>query len=110
VERERKDAEMSARVEVFDPPMCCSTGVCGPSVDPELVRVTADIQWLAEQGVTVERHGLSQEPAAFVRNPVVMEKLDAEDASCLPLVLVDGQLVSSRSYPSREHLAELLGL
>jgi hypothetical protein len=25
-----------AKMQVFDPAMCCSTGVCGPSVDPTL--------------------------------------------------------------------------
>ena len=52
-------------VRVFDPPMCCSTGVCGPSVDPELARFTADLDWLKKQGVQVERFNLSQQPGAF---------------------------------------------
>ncbi len=26
-------------IEIFDPAMCCSTGVCGPSIDTELMRV-----------------------------------------------------------------------
>lgn len=52
-------------VRIFDPAMCCSTGVCGPSVDPKLVRFSADLDWLKSQGVAVERFNLSQEPAAF---------------------------------------------
>jgi hypothetical protein len=40
------------RLEVFDPPLCCPTGVCGPSVDPDLVRFSADLAWLSEQGLT----------------------------------------------------------
>ena len=51
-------------VRVFDPAMCCSTGICGPSVDPELVRFAADLDWLKSQGVSVERFNLSQQPAA----------------------------------------------
>ena len=27
------------KIEIFDPAMCCSTGVCGPGVDPELLRM-----------------------------------------------------------------------
>lgn len=50
-------------IRVFDPPMCCSTGVCGPSVDPELVRFSADLDWLKAQGVTVERYNLSSSPS-----------------------------------------------
>ena len=44
---------MSATIRVFDPAMCCSTGVCGPSVDPDLARFAADVDWLQKQGVTV---------------------------------------------------------
>jgi hypothetical protein len=36
------------KVEVFDPPMCCSSGVCGPNVDPTLARLAADLHWLSE--------------------------------------------------------------
>lgn len=45
-------------VKVFDPAMCCSTGVCGPTVDPEFARFAADPDWLAGQGVAVERFNL----------------------------------------------------
>ena len=31
------------KVEIFDPAMCCSTGVCGPGVDPELTRVASAV-------------------------------------------------------------------
>jgi len=54
-------------VRVFDPAMCCSTGVCGPSVDPQLARFSADLDWLTSQGVAVERFNLAQQPAAFRR-------------------------------------------
>ena len=55
--------------------MCCSTGVCGPQVDPALVRFAADLEWLKANGVEVERFNLSQEPAAFVGNPVVAQAI-----------------------------------
>jgi len=58
------------KIQVFDPPMCCSTGVCGLEVDPALVRFAADLEWLKESGVDVERFNLSQEPAAFVGKPL----------------------------------------
>ena len=55
-------------IEVFDPPMCCSSGVCGPSVDPLLAAFAADVEWLTAQGVTIARHNLSQNPQPFVSN------------------------------------------
>jgi AhpD family alkylhydroperoxidase len=97
------------KVQVFDPPMCCSTGVCGPEVDPALVRFAADLEWLKSTGVEVERFNLSQDPAAFVGNPVVAQAIRGRDDG-LPLILVDGKIVAHGSYPAREVLAELAGV
>jgi hypothetical protein len=60
------------RVEVFDPPLCCSTGVCGPNVDPVLIRFAADLHWLANQALSApdppqwrrRQPGVLPEPAA----------------------------------------------
>ncbi|MGC8463153.1 MAG: arsenite efflux transporter metallochaperone ArsD [Acidimicrobiales bacterium] len=87
-------------VEVFDPPMCCSTGVCGPSVDPALAAFAADLGRLSEQGVVVERHNLSQEPKAFAERDLVRELLAERGDEALPAVVVDGVLRSSGRYPS----------
>lgn len=98
-----------SRVQVFDPPMCCSTGVCGPEVDPKLVRFAADLDWLKSQGVTVERYNLAQQPAVFVGNELVKCTLAAEGNDCLPLILVGGQIVSRGTYPARAALARFAG-
>ncbi len=97
-------------VEVFDPPMCCSTGVCGPDVDPVLVRFSADFHWLAGEGVHVERYNLSQQPQAFLANPVVKAALNQEGRDCLPLIVVNGAIVSKGRYPTRKELAQLAGV
>ncbi len=98
-----------AKVEVFDPAMCCPTGVCGPAVDPALVRFAADLDWLVSQKVEVARHGLSQDPGAFVRNSVVAAAI-RERNDALPLVLVDGKIVAQGSYPDRLALARAVGV
>jgi hypothetical protein len=74
-------------LEIFDPPMCCSTGVCGPDLDQRLPQFAADLAWLAGRGVRVARYNLAQEPAAFVANPQVKRLLDQWGQSCLPLIL-----------------------
>ncbi len=100
---------MSVTIRVFDPAMCCSTGVCGPSVDPELARFAADVDWLQKQGVTVERFNLSQQPAAFAETPAVKEAL-GRGTEVLPLVLVGDRVAVEGAYPSRETLAALAGV
>ena len=97
-------------IEVFDPPMCCSTGVCGPVVDPTLPRFVADLHWLANQGVRVSRFNLAQEPQAFAANESVKAALTQEGNDCLPLILINGQIASKGIYPDRRKLAELMGL
>jgi len=66
------------KIQIFDPPMCCSTGVCGPAVDPELVRFAADLDWLKRQGVEVERYNLSQQPAGGVGKTSVAAAIAVE--------------------------------
>ena len=100
---------MSVTIRVFDPAMCCSTGVCGPSVEPDLARFAADVDWLQKQGVTVERFNLSQQPAAFAETPAVKEAL-GRGTAVLPLVLVGDRIAVEAAYPSRETLAALAGL
>lgn len=98
------------RVEVFDPPMCCSTGVCGPKVDPALAQFAADLHWLANQKVAIERYNLAQQPEAFAANDIVKAALTEDGNGCLPLILVDGSLASKGAYPTRDELAGLLGV
>jgi len=97
-------------VRVFDPPMCCATGVCGPSVDPELARFSADVDWLKKQGVEIQRFNLSQQPGELVAHAVVKEALAARGNECLPLVVIDGRIAVEGAYPSRETLAALAGV
>jgi hypothetical protein len=98
------------QIDVFDPPMCCSSGVCGPDVDPLLAAFAADVDWLTSQGVRVTRYNLAQEPQAFVGNPLVHEALQREGDACLPLVLVNGEIAGRGAYPRRGELARLAGL
>ena len=91
-------------VVVYDPAMCCSTGVCGPSVDPELLRVVRDLRFVESQGVKVERFNLAQEPGAFTENPRVAGLLQAFGDKALPVTLVNGDVLAHGHYPSRDEL------
>jgi hypothetical protein len=97
------------KLEVFDPAMCCSTGVCGVEVDSVLAQFAADLKWLEEKGVAVSRHNLGQEPQAFAANPAVIKEMEA-GMDRLPLLVLDGHIVSTGLYPSRLQLAQKLGL
>lgn len=99
-----------SKIQVFDPAMCCSTGVCGPGVDPTLPQFAADLEWLKSKGVEVERFNLAQQVAAFTGNPKVKQALNSHGTTSLPMILVDGEVKASGGYPSRADLARFTGV
>ena len=97
-------------LQVFDKPMCCSTGICGPQIDPVLPKFASDLAWLKNQGVQVERFNLAQQPQAFVSHADVQEAIRENHETALPLVRVNEVIVCRGSYPSREQLASWCGV
>ena len=98
------------KLQVFDQPMCCTTGICGPEVDPALVSFAADLQWLERNGVVVERINPAHQPALFAANEQVREELQRHGNGCLPLLLVDSRVVSRGVLPDRAQLAGWTGI
>ena len=92
-------------IQIFDPALCCSTGVCGVDVDQQLVGFAADVDWAKQNGANIERFNLAQQPLAFAENPVVKGFLERSGADALPLILVDGEVALAGRYPSRPELA-----
>ncbi|MBO8178262.1 MAG: arsenite efflux transporter metallochaperone ArsD [Bacillus sp. (in: Bacteria)] len=98
------------KVEIFDPAMCCSTGVCGPSVDPELTRVASAVFSLEKKGFDIKRYNLANEPDKFAENTEVSKVLHEKGPDALPVVLRDGKVVKVGAYPTNEELAEWFGV
>lgn len=97
-------------IQIFDPAMCCNTGVCGVDVDQNLVTFAADVDWAQQNGARIERFNLSQQPMAFAENATVKGLLERTGQTVLPVTVVDGQLALAGRYPSREDLARWAGL
>jgi len=89
-------------IQVYDPPMCCSTGLCGTEIDPALISFAAMLTELSKQGVKVERYNLGQQPMAFVHNPTVKELLEKESTEALPVILLDGDVYLKGRYLTKE--------
>ena len=96
------------RFELFEPAMCCQTGVCGPSVDQKLIDVRESLRWVEGRGAAVARHNLSSDPDAFVANPKVTGLMTAFGEAALPVLVVDGDIAIHGRYPSRDELSGLL--
>jgi arsenite-transporting ATPase len=91
-------------IRVFEPALCCNTGVCGPDVDQALVTFTADLNHLQSLGADIERHNLANDPLVFAENDTVRRLLEVAGSEGLPLTLVDGITAQAGTYPTREQL------
>ncbi|MBE6054202.1 MAG: arsenite efflux transporter metallochaperone ArsD [Clostridium sartagoforme] len=93
---------------IFDPAMCCSTGVCGPAINPELLRVATILNNLKTNGILVERYNLTSNPQIFVDNKTINEILMKKGVDILPVTMVDGEVVKVGSYPTNDEFCSLL--
>ncbi len=89
-------------IQVYDPAMCCSTGICGTSIDPDLANFAGMLNLLRAEGVKVERYNLGQQAMAFAQNPAVKQLLEKEGTEALPVVFLDGEVHFKGRYPSKE--------
>ena len=92
-------------IQIFDPALCCNTGVCGVDVDQQLVSFAADVDWAEKNGAQIERFNLAQQPLVFARNAIVSAFLQRSGQEALPLILVDGEVALAGRYPQRAELA-----
>lgn len=88
--------------------MCCQTGVCGPTVDEQLIAVREDLRWAEGQGASVARHNLTSDPEAFVANPKITGLMQAFGENALPVLVIDGEIRIHGRYPTRDQLAAAL--
>jgi hypothetical protein len=98
------------RIDIYDPPMCCSSGLCGPVLDPILVAVNDAVLALTKQGVAVTRYNPVQQLKEVMANQEVAKAIHRQGKKALPMVFVNGRLLKSGAYPSYEELCEALGL
>ncbi|RNA68614.1 arsenite efflux transporter metallochaperone ArsD [Alteribacter keqinensis] len=97
-------------IRVYDPAMCCETGVCGPVVDPELTRVANALFLLEQKSIDVKRYNLGNEPQAFVDETLIQKLLEEKGVDALPAVIVNGTVVKTGEYPTNKELAEWTGV
>ncbi|MCT8139219.1 arsenite efflux transporter metallochaperone ArsD (plasmid) [Anaerobacillus sp. CMMVII] len=96
------------KIEIFDPALCCPTGVCGTDVDPELTRIARDIATLQNKGYDVVRYNLAQNAEPYVLNTDISMLLEAEGIDALPATAVGGKIVKTHNYPTKTELATWL--
>ena len=96
------------KMVIFEPAMCCSTGVCGPGVDRQLLRVSTVINNLKNNGILVERYNLASNPQIFVDNKTINKMLNELGVEVLPVTMVDDVIVKTKTYPTDDEFSNLL--
>jgi hypothetical protein len=100
--------EVAVDVALFDPPMCCPTGLCGPALDQTLLDVNEMIMALQEQGLRVERYQMTSHPQQFINNEDVMRLVREKQMAALPITLVRNQVISVGDYPKLNEIRAAL--
>lgn len=97
-------------IEIFEPAMCCSTGLCGANVNPELLRISTVLNTLHRMGITISRYNLSNSPMQFATNQTVSEQIRLHGADRLPITVVDGKIAVFGRYPTNDEFVNWLSL
>ncbi len=97
-------------MQIFEPAMCCATGLCGVGVDPELLRISTVLNSLEKNGMKVERYNLTNAPMEFIKNNQVNEQLKAQGVDILPLTVLNGEIVITGRYPTNDEFVEYLNV
>ncbi|MDU1906578.1 MAG: arsenite efflux transporter metallochaperone ArsD [Dysgonomonas sp.] len=97
-------------VKIYDPALCCPTGLCGVNIDPELMRIAVVIETLKKKGITIERFNLRDHPQVYVDNKKINDCLMKESAEVLPITTLDGEIVLTKQYPSNAQIAEWMNV
>lgn len=95
------------KMTIYEPAMCCPTGLCGVSVDPELLRISTVLDRLKKQDILVDRFNLSNAPMEFMKNVVVNDYINEKGIDELPITVVDGKIFKTGEYPTNEEFADI---
>ena len=98
------------KMQIFEPAMCCDTGLCGVGVDSELLRISTVLGSLKTNGILVERFNLTNAPMEFVNNMVINEYVNSKGIDGLPVVTLDGVIVIMGRYPTNDEIISLLDI
>lgn len=98
------------KITIYEPAMCCPTGLCGVSVDPELLRISTVLNNLKKKGIEIERYNLTNSPMKFITNKTVNKMINEKGVDELPFTLVDEEVAITGRYPTNEELADFLGI
>lgn len=104
------DSITMKKMSIFEPALCCDTGICGVSVDPELLRISTVINALKKNGVAIDRFNLNNAPMSFINNKVINNFINEKGVDGLPAVMLDDEIIITGRYPSNDEIISYLDI
>ena len=95
---------------IYEPALCCETGVCTFCVDTEPIRITSIAKNLRRSGVTLQRYDLRNSPQEFDNNADINKLINSQGVDLLPATFVDGKIVKTKEYPTVDEIAIWLNI
>ena len=107
----KKEIYTMKTMSIYEPAMCCETGLCGVGVDPELLRISTVFSNLQKNGVDVKRFNLNNFPQEFISNSEINKLINSEGGvDELPATIVDGKIVKTKAYPTNAEIVMWLNI
>lgn len=95
------------KIRIYERAMCCPTGLCGPVLDPELLRISTAIDNMVKNNVDIDRYNLSSFPDEFAKNEKIKEQLKEKGKYALPITTVDDEIIMTGRYLTNEEFADI---
>lgn len=92
---------------VYEGAMCCSTGVCGPEPDRDLIVFSETVKRLqSEYGerLTIMRASLTFNSLIFMAHPEIARMVKEKGPEILPITTINGELIAGQKYLPYEEL------
>ena len=95
------------QIQLYEEAMCCSTGVCGPDPDDELVEVSAVLDQLEDEFETAEisRANMQHNIDEFLNTQEIYDLVQENGPDILPITTVNGEIVAKEAYLSYDEMA-----
>lgn len=101
---------MSKKIEIFEPGMCCPTGLCGPGINPEIMRISTVVNTLEKNNVGIKRYNLTSNTNEFISNKIINDIIKEKGESILPVTIVNGEIKKTNDYPTNAEFTEWTGV
>jgi hypothetical protein len=95
---------------IFEGPLCCPTGVCGPTTDKDMIELNETLRRLNEEykGLKITRASMSFNVALFMQTPLIRDLVKEKGVGILPVTVIDGNIVMKQGYPKFTELSKWL--